>query len=238
MVRNALVAAVLGVVAFVGQAAGDVFLSPAWWGAGDGGTTYQQWDVFTAGTGNLPDIGRLTDGTVLADPTVDALPPAFVTSTGNFYSFSGPYGVATDVPNYGSGAGTHIIVQTAASMNPDAEVGGPASVFIDSLRIEDGSGTVLPGGSNAEALQKALITTTPDSGPMGETTVEWLIWEFYLPGYAGDFEILSESIIHSQYRELRVDTAIAGAAYPITPVPEPTSLLLLGVGAVLLRRRG
>lgn len=238
MNHNVLTTAILAVAVLAAPAVADEFLTPAWWNLGDVGTTYQQWDVFTAVTGNTPDVGRMTDGTTLPDPTVGVSPPAFATGTGNFYSFAGPYSGMVDVPNYGSGAGTHIIVQTAASMNPDPNAGGPASIFVDSLRIEDGAGAILPGGANTDALQEALITTTLDSGPMGEITVEWLIWEFYLPGYAGDFEIISDSIIHSQYRELRVDTAIAAQAYPITPVPEPTSLLMVGVAALLLRRRG
>ncbi len=218
-------------------ALGGEFLAPAWWGLGDTGTTYQQWDFLTAGTGNVPDIGRMTDGTTLPDPTLSVTPPAFVTGSGNFYSFSGPYSVETDIPNYGSGAGTHVIVQTSASMNPDPNAGGPASVYLDSLRIEDGAGSVLPGGANADALQESLVTTTISSGPSGDVTVEWLIWEFYLPGHAGDFQIVSDSIIHSSFYEARVDTAIASVAYPITPIPEPATMLMVGMTTLLLRRR-
>lgn len=225
----------IGLTLAVPSTARGAFLAPAGWNVGDTGTTFQQWEFFSADTGNMPDVGRTTDGTVLPDPVVDAAAPAFATNSGNFYSFSTAYSVSTDIPNYGSGEGTHVIVQADASVNPDEGSGGPAGIFVDSLRIEDGLGTVLTGGATADALQKTLLSTASDIGPLGEITVETRIWEFYLPGYNGDFTIASDSIVHSQFRELRVDTAIADQAYAITP--EPASLALLGAGLVLIRRR-
>lgn len=233
--KHAVTMIVVG-CAMVSSAAAASFLSPGEWTPGDTGSTYQEWDFLSASFGNTPDVGRLTDGTALPDPTNGVVPPGFSTSSGNYYFFGGPYGVVTDVPNYGSGAGTHVIVQISASANPDPNAGGPASVFIDTLQIEDDLGNVLSGGANADALQETLTGTRPGGGPLGPVTFENWIWEFYLPGYTGDIQITSTSIVHSSFDAIRVDTLITDAALPIT-IPEPATLILLSMTGLLLRRR-
>lgn len=218
-----------------GPALASSFVSPTGWTPGDTGSTYQEWSFYAADTGNEPDVARVTDGAALAAPVVSVTPPAFATSSGNFYSFGSGYGVTADIPNYGTGPGTHVIVQIEASVNPDPTVGGPAGVLVDALRLEDGAGNVLTGGANSEALQESLLATGTGVGPLGEVTIEFLIWEFFLPGYAGDFQIVSESIVHSSFGGMRVDTQLSPTAFAI--IPEPSSLLLVGILGLLARRR-
>ena len=234
--RHFLAWGAVGVLAWsVSPALASGFVNPTGWTPGGPGSTYQEWRFFAADTGNEPDFGRITDGTPLPLPTVSVTPPAFATSSGNFYAFGGGYSVSAEVPNYGSGPGTHVIVQVEATVNPDPTVGGPASVMVDTLRLEDGAGNVLTGGANAEALQEALLGTGTGVGPLGQVTIEFLIWEFFLPGHATDFQIVSDSLVHSSFAALRIDTQITETPFPI--IPEPSSLVLLGILGLLARRR-
>ncbi|MBK9119477.1 MAG: hypothetical protein IPM18_07730 [Phycisphaerales bacterium] len=239
MTRTLLITTFAALLTVRLAAAEVMFFAPDGWTPGATGSTYQEWDFFTSAATNAPDAGYLTDGTVLPTPNVAG---PYVTASGSFYFWGGPYNVSASIYNYGAAAptgyGTHVIVQTAATMNPDPAAGGPASVILDQVRIVDTDGNVLPGGSNAEALRIDQIRTVVVSG-MGGTpaTQEELIFEFFLPGYTGDFRVSTLVVVHSSFNQIRVDTQVATEAFPITVIPEPATALLLSFGLLALRRR-
>jgi len=242
-------------VAFAGDATS--FVNPGSWTTGVVNSTYQEWDVFTASTGNTPDVGSSVDPTISSSPTLSVNSPGFKSGSDNFYAFAGDYSAQADIYNhggssgsgsYGSTFGTHVIVQTSATMNFDTTAGGPASVFQDSLEIVKHDGTAISGGANADALQIAEIFTGTVSSSFGNVTQQELIFEFWLAGYADDFRVQWDEIVHSQFNQLRVDSLIveeaAGGGTPLalTPVPEPSTMVLTGIaaaglGLIAIRRR-
>lgn len=219
---SVVVWAILGAGAVLAQE--DVaFVEPKFWDVGESFTTYQEWDVLSSVTGNRPDLGYQTNPVLPNEPTLSALSPAIVTGAGAFYAFANDYAIEAKIFNHGAaapaGAGTHVIIQTAATMNPDPAVGGPASVYIDSLELRDpGTGLPLAGGANAEALSKAELWQGEVQSPFGAVQQQELIWEFFLPNYTGDFVIYADVIVHCQFRQLRVDTVNVAEAYEPIPV--------------------
>lgn len=202
------------------------FVTPNHWNIGDVSSTYQEWDVIAGDTGNTPDVGVYSSGV----PILDVLSPGFRSGSSNFYSFSGNYGTEADIYNQIGTGGTHVIVQISATMN------GNDSVYADSLEIVDLSGNAITGGANAEALDLMVLFEGDISSPMGLVTQQEQKWEFYLPGYTGDFMVKSDSIIHSMFQQIRVDSMIADSAFAAT-VPEPATMAILSLGGFLLRRR-
>lgn len=244
------------------------FLDPAGWNVGDSGSTYQEWDSLTvpSGIGNSPDRGYATNPTGLNSPTLSVKSPGFHSGSNNFYSFSSNYGATADIYNHTTGSygpeyGTHVILQTGSSQNPDAEgvVAGHMELvaghgfgnFWDTMKLVDLVGNPIAGGDNASALQIAEISYQPDvASSFGAVDYQELIYEFWLPGYTGDFRVDWGQIVHGTIDTLRVDSMVAAAAvgggspFPLTSaVPEPGSagLLMTGaisaVGAVVMRRR-
>ena len=193
-------------------------VDPAYWNAGDLYSTYQEWDAFTSTSGNTPDVGHITNPSIVDIPTLSVLWPGFVSSTNNFYSYAGDYGIEVEIFNHGSaapaGCGTHVIVQTAATMNPQFEV----SVYRDSVEITDLFGGAITGGSNNEALRQDERWRGEVLTPHGLVDQQELIWEFFLIGYTGDFLISADIVVHSQLRQLQVDTINVAEAFPITPI--------------------
>lgn len=217
------------------------FTEPEYWSVGDAGSTYQEWDVKSANTGNTPDQGYDTAGATLTDPTHSVTSPGFVTGTSNFYSFSGDFGATADIYNQGGAGGTHVIIQIGASLNPDEESfpGHKTGVFLDSLELTqlDGS-TAIAGGANEDALQIAEVSYRDAvSSSFGEVSYQELIYEFYLPGYTGDFQVSWDQIVHATIDTLRVDTMVTNEAYGVTSVPEPATIALLALGGVAMLRR-
>lgn len=224
------------------EAAATSFVEPGHWTVGDVNTTYQEWDTFGSTTDNVPDVGSVANPSITADATVDALPPGFVAGSGNFYSFSADYSFTSDIYNHGgsagvgslaTGLGTHVIVQTSASLNETL------GVLDGTLELVDLAGGALAGGDHASALRHDVIFDGMVSGPLGPTTQREEVWEFYLPNYVGDFQVRADLSIHSNFDQVRVDTAIAPSAFATTAIPEPTSLALLAVtgGLAMVRRR-
>ena len=205
------------------------FVDPNFWNVGDPNSTYQEWDVFTSTTGNNPDVGHITNPYGLTDPNLSVYPPGFVSGSANFYSFNGDYGISVDGYNHGgssgagapAGYGTHVIVQTAATINGDPNVGGPASVFSDSVQIVDFSDASIGGGSNTDALRVQEIWRGIVPSSWGDVTQQEMIWEFFLPNYTGDFRVRLDNIVHCMFLQARIDSMIASEAYDITPAPGP-----------------
>ncbi len=208
------------------------FVDPNSWDIGDPGSTYQEWDVLVGMMDNKPDLGQVSNPASLPLPSLRVYPPGFVSSTANFYSFSGNYGVSVDIYNHGgssgagapAGYGTHVIVQTAATVNRDPNDGGPASVLIDSVQITDFNDAPIVGGGSAEALRVNEIWRGLVPSSRGNVSQQELIWEFFLPDYTGDFRVRMDNIVHSMFKQIRIDSRLAATAYAITPAPGPYDL--------------
>lgn len=221
-------------------------VEPAGWSVGDPLSTHQVWDAKAANTGNLPDQAYDVAGASLTDPTHSVVAPGFRTGTSNFYSFSANYGATADIYNHGtspSGNGTHVIVQIGSSVNPDQESfpGHGTGTLLDTVAIVDLSDAEITGGANGDALQIAEVAFQSGvSSSFGEVDYQELIFEFWLPGYTGDFRVSWGQMIHATIDTLRVDSIIAaqdiggGSPFPTTTVPEPSSLALLGIAATAL----
>lgn len=225
---SCIVSVGVGVGAFLrGAAAEDAtsFAEPSGWSVGQADSTYQEWDVFTGRSGNAPDVGHYP---LELSPTFSAAAPAFLTGTKNLYSYAGDYDWRADVKNYGNGAGhagmgTHVIVQTATTLN------GGVGVLLDSLAVVKPDGSAISGGDNASALRE----TTLFEGQiwveaMGQfVTTQERLWEFYLPDYFDDFRVVGHSRVDSSFLAARIDSMIA-------PVPEPGTITLAGAGLLAL----
>jgi hypothetical protein len=208
------------------------FVVPNSWDIGDSDSTYQEWDVFVGTANNKPDLGHVSNPASLPDPNLHVYPPGFVSSSANFYSFNGDYNISVDIYNHGgsSGAGapaaygTHVIVQTAATVNDDPNAGGPASVLVDSVEITDFNDAPIGGGSSGEALRVNEIWRGVVPSSWGDVSQQELIWEFFLPDYTGDFRVRMDNIVHSMFKQIRIDNRLATSAYAITPAPGPHDL--------------
>ena len=196
------------------------FEEPTLWQVGDDYTTSQQWDLFLSGSGNTPDVSQSANPAISATPLVDVASPGFVTGTANFYAFSGDYSFTTDVYNhggsFGAGAptgnvGTHVIIQTASTLNPDFGEGLGTGVYTDTLQIVDLDGDAITGGDNESVLRHEIIFEDIVSSSFGDVAYREEVFEFYLPGYTGDFRIMSDVIVHSSFDRLRIDSAITSA---------------------------
>ncbi|MEM8944972.1 MAG: DUF1559 domain-containing protein [Planctomycetota bacterium] len=159
-------------------------------------------------------------------PLIDNVTPGFRASSGGYYSFSGDYSVFSNIYNHGgalgtagpfhAGYGTRVIIQTAAlagltpSDTGDDETG---SVILDSIQIVQQNDDPIAGGENESLLR--LEDLSPDEDvtiltPIGLVTAPFqtLEFEFFLPGYTGDFRINVGLGIHTSFQFFRVDTQI------------------------------
>ena len=199
------------------------FVEPTGWSVGHANSTYQEWDVFSGRSGNVPDIGHFPASFA---PTLSAASPAIKTGTNNLYSFSGNYDWWADIENYGGvGAGTKVLVQVAASLHEGV------GVFPTSLAIVQPDGSALFGGDNASILNTATLFEGSVYSPATDSwaTTQERLWEFFLPGYMDDFRVVGTNSIHSSLMQVRVDSMI---------VPEPASFVLFGLGLFSLGAYG
>lgn len=220
----------------------NTFVEPGGWAVDATHSTYQEWDTMTANTGNLPDHGNTNNPILLTNATHSVKPPGFLTGSKNFYAWTGHYGATADIYNHGGNGGTHVIVQTGSSLNYDTSLaasygdgshtnelvaGHGWGNFWDTLKIVDLNGNPIPGGDNASALQIAEVSyreNVPSS--FGPVDYQELIYEFWLPGYTGDFRVDWDQIQHATMDTLRVDTLIAAQPFPITPVSPVTTFCI------------
>jgi hypothetical protein len=130
-------------------------------------------------------------------------------------------------------------VQTAATLG-----GYGDSVLPGTLEIVDLSGNPLSGGANSAALVNDNEMFTGEvTSSFGTVTLQTKIWEFFLPGYTGDFRVRWTEQVHSSFDQVRIDSMIASSAFApsFVAVPEPTALALVGaclLGLAFNRSRG
>jgi hypothetical protein len=220
MRRGSLAAVCLAVVTALSGTASAItvhFDEPTLWNVGDFNTTSQLWK--SGDTSASPIHANLTHTANPGQPAPTLTPAgAFVASSGGYYSFSSNYTAtaAIDAPA-SMGPGTYVLVQTAATLNPD---GG--SVLKDAIKILDDQGNTLATSAAANVQQ---TFHDPNFPLFGGVEYEELLWSVFLPGYTGDFDVKLEMMVHSSLQALRVDS--------FTPVPEPSTFVLLALGAAL-----
>lgn len=194
--------------------AGDAFsfVGPVDWQVGDPLSTAQEWDLFAGALNNQPEVQSVTNPVLIESPILSALSPGFLSSSANFYAFSGDYTVEATIPNHDAntpvGYGTLVRLQTAVTLNPDFNDG----LLLNSVRLldpnDDPNGTPLMGGMYAEACSVSLLYNGPSSigGPFGDVLQdEWLV-EFWLPDYVADFKLVMDIRVHGSFLAIRVDT--------------------------------
>ena len=192
------------------------FAAPSAWSVGDAGTSYNEWDVFAGSAGNAPDVG-----TTGGSSTVSTVYPGYTSGSSNLYSHASAYSATAsmDTPSIAGSSGTHVIVQTAATL-------GMMGASISSMQID------VDGTLYSPFAESTLFFGTVSSS-YGPVTQKESSYSFMLPGGTGSFSISWTNPQHSSFKALRVDT---------NAVPEPSSIAMLGVavmglGLVARRRR-
>lgn len=221
-------------------------INPSGWSVGSSNSTYQHWIANGSGeAGSIsgtPNNGSDFAGASLASPILSVNGPGYTSgSSGMFYSPTGPYSFEAAISNNNVGAvpanaGTYVIVQVL-SLLPDTD-------SITGMILTNSSDQPLSAGSNPISH----IFYGQESGyptPVGPADVRVDLYEFWVPDFTADFNVLTSVRQHTGILEVRVDTKIVGAnvndAPPFAPVavPEPATLAVVTLGAatLLLRRR-
>lgn len=185
------------------------------------------WDIFESLTGAEADVS-VTNGN--GTPTVSEVGGgAFITSGGNIYNAGAPASFSVVVPEADVPATPHNIT---------------AIVQIKTQGTELDLSSVLLNGLAPVATQELERIALGGFG--GEKISTWFLFNVPYASF-GDFDTLSDDLTltfnatgaHMSLDELAIDTAIQPFGYYAepTPVPEPSSLALLGLGAAALLRR-
>ena len=190
------------------------FQEPAFWNVGDPQSTYQEWDAGEAAflLGGAAPYAENASPNLTSSSTLGATNTS-AAGSGGYYTPSNDYEVHANIVNHGgssgSGAsyasnfGTRVMVQTGATLN------GDLGVYTDSVQVVQPDGSPIAGGDNADALYIADVSTDfLFLFSFGLVPLQEQIFEFWLPGYTDDFRIEFDSVVHSSFQQLRVDTLI------------------------------
>ncbi|HZW10354.1 MAG TPA: GC-type dockerin domain-anchored protein [Phycisphaerales bacterium] len=96
------------------------------WSRGDADSAYFEWDFFTSGSGNEPDVGQFPDPLPAGWATPDVAEitgNGFATGSGNIYSPFGPMVFEITVPNYGYGAGETTLLLQLRTVGTELDYG-------------------------------------------------------------------------------------------------------------------
>ena len=213
----------LGVHASQADAGAFNFQEPVGWTVGDADSTFQEWNASVApfsGSGTVPSASNFNPS-LSSTPTMGVELPGFSAGSGGYYSFSGDYSIHAEVFNHGGSSGiggpypanygTRVFVQTATTVNNDPNEGGPGSLFQDSLELVKHDGSPIAGGDNDSLLGVTQVFLGNVLTLFGIVPQQELVFEFWLPGYTGDSRIQFDTIIHSSFQHLRVDSMIMEA---------------------------
>lgn len=202
--------------------------APITWNAGDTNSTSYHWSNFNVGgtypgpfTPNQPSFNPGLANASLTETTG----LGFVTGGGNIYSPSFAIGVTATLPNYnfssspGGGWNTTVYVQTRTL---GSEINYPGLT----LGWNDGAAQSM---TSSQAFYSQELERVPLGGFGGFSVTK--IWGFNVPYNPSQFTLNflgAESSV--SLNQVRIDTFA-------TPVPEPSSMLLLGGAAVAVWRR-
>jgi hypothetical protein len=203
--------------------------APINWSAGAVNSTAYHWNNFLLGgtyPGPLvPDQATFNPGLSNAGLT-ETTGMAFLTSGGNIYSPSFAIAISTTLPNYnfsstpGGDWNTTVFVQTRT-------IGSEINYAGLTLGWTDGVGP--QSVTTAQAFYSQELERVPNPGFGGFVVTN--IWGFNVPFNPSQFTLNfagAESSVSLD--QLRVDTFA-------TPVPEPSSMMLLGGAALAWWRR-
>ena len=231
-----------GVVGLASAPAEAAFTAPDAWTRGDGGTTYQAWDVFNdddASTANMiedssPDVAGYTNANGTPEVVENGGNGAFLTSGGNIYSFSGATSFTVTVPEADVPVPAHDVTAIVQTKTLGTEL-DYSSVKMNGLSPVDSaelSRSALGGQFGGSDVESWFLFNIPyaDFGDGAGPDVEDLTLTFNAAGSSMSLD------------RLAIDTAIKPGGFynEPNPVPEPASVALVGLGAALLvggRRR-
>lgn len=195
------------------------FREPSDWDVGDLGSTMQNWEaseIVPFLTANTPPTVSSDNPVISSEATMSVQAPGNVATSGGYYSQNNSYPVFANIFNHGgtfgtggtfsSGYGTRVLIQTAGTTNTDPTI--DASVLRSTVQIVKLDNTAIPGGSNANMLPVIELGRQPVSTPFGDAFQEELLFEFYLPGYSGDFRVRFTNAKHCSFQELRIDSLL------------------------------
>lgn len=204
------------------------FSPPQNWTRGDTNTTYQQWDLFTSLTNQLPAPDTINPN---GDPTVSVRNDTnLYILTGNIYAPGGAAQIGVNVPDYGLGAGFLTTVNLQLRTQ-GTEMLNSSLV----LRYEQG------GEPQAVApVNQELILTEQLGGPGGVLVERW--FTFHVPTSPDMFDIEFDAQgPHMSLDALIIDTITTTEAegyLTSAAIPEPGTIAMLGLATfALLRRR-
>ncbi len=208
-------------------AAQAAFVTPQSWTRGAGGATFQHWDVFTSMTNAAPDVASTNpNGTARVTETSGG---AFITGGGNIYGFAAPAAFSVTIPELDVPTPAHNVTAIVQIRVQGQELNAN-SLLLNGVQPTD----------SAELSREQL-------GGFGGAKVDhWFLFNIPyalfgdgIPGVQNLTLTFAAEAAHTSLDQLAIDTAVRPFGYynEPNPIPEPTSIALLGLGGLMLLRR-